>query len=143
MTTHFVTVADAMKKQYLQAHIGRPDQFTRIFSGFALEPFLQARNDVLLRDQFGLKPDDIIVGKIGRLVPLKGHDDLFEVARELVDACPRIKFLRSADRLNHRLDFSFQVVALVHHVRDVRSGSLLPLEHVNLMKNTEYLVRID
>src|SRR6266699_5797900 len=33
-TTHFVVVADAMKTQYLAAGIGRPEQYTRIFSGF-------------------------------------------------------------------------------------------------------------
>src|SRR4029077_12424635 len=33
VTTHFVSVADAMTRQYLAADIGRPEQFTRIFSG--------------------------------------------------------------------------------------------------------------
>src|SRR5689334_3888797 len=37
VTTHFVTVADAMKRQYLAAGIGRPEQYTRVFSGFNLE----------------------------------------------------------------------------------------------------------
>jgi hypothetical protein len=32
-----------MTRQYLAAGVGRPEQFTRIFSGFALEPFLAAR----------------------------------------------------------------------------------------------------
>ena len=35
-----------MKQQYLAAGIGRPDQYTKIFSGFALEPFLAATNDL-------------------------------------------------------------------------------------------------
>src|ERR1043166_9726824 len=48
-TTHFVTVADAMTRQYLAAGIGRPEQFTRILSGFRLEPFLHAPNDPALR----------------------------------------------------------------------------------------------
>src|SRR5688572_29462995 len=48
-TTHFVTVADAMRDQYVAAGIGRHDQFTRIFSGFDLQPFLEARNDPALR----------------------------------------------------------------------------------------------
>ena len=45
VTTHFISVADAMTRQYLAAGVGRPEQFTRIFSGFALEPFLAARPD--------------------------------------------------------------------------------------------------
>ena len=48
VTDHFVVVADAMKEQYLAAGIGRPEQYTKIFSGFALEPFLAAKNDLEL-----------------------------------------------------------------------------------------------
>jgi glycosyltransferase involved in cell wall biosynthesis len=92
-TTHFVSVADAMTRQFLAAGIGRPGQFTRVFSGFPLEPFLQARNDPALRSRFKLKPDDFVVGKIARLFKLKGHDDLFDAAPALVERCPRIKFL--------------------------------------------------
>ena len=36
VTTHFVSVAQAMTRQYLAAGIGRPEQYSRIFSGFAL-----------------------------------------------------------------------------------------------------------
>jgi glycosyltransferase involved in cell wall biosynthesis len=38
-----------------------------------------------------------VVGKIGRLVPLKGHDDLFAVASQLVQESPRLKFLLVGD----------------------------------------------
>ena len=92
-TTHFVVVAEAMKRKYLATGIGRPEQYSKIFSGFDLAPFLAARNDPQLRARFGLQPDDIIVGKIARLFKLKGHDDLFAIASELVRRCPRMKFL--------------------------------------------------
>ncbi|MGA9449834.1 MAG: glycosyltransferase family 4 protein, partial [Verrucomicrobiia bacterium] len=96
-TTHFVVVADAMKTQYRAAGIGRPEQYTKIFSGFPLEPFLAAKNDPAIRAQFGLQPGDFVVGKIARLFKLKGHDDLFAVAPELVRRCPQIKFLIVGD----------------------------------------------
>ncbi len=92
-TTHFVTVANAMTQQFLSAGIGRPEQFTRVFSGFPLEPFLNSGNSPALRARLGLKPDDFVVGKIARLFKLKGHDDLIAAAPKLVRQCPRIKFL--------------------------------------------------
>ncbi len=92
-TTHFVSVADAMTRQFLEAGIGRPEQFTRVFSGFPLEPFLAARNEPALRARFGLEPEDFVVGKIARLFRLKGHDDLIDVAPALIRQCPRLKFL--------------------------------------------------
>ena len=97
VTTHFIVVADAMKAQYLAAGIGRPEQYTKIFSGFPLEPFLAAKNDPAVRARFGLQPGDFVVGKIARLFKLKGHDDLFAAAPELVRRCPQIKFLLVGD----------------------------------------------
>ena len=97
VTTHFVSVADAMTQQYLAAGIGSPQQYTTIRSGFALEPFLNARNDPELRRRLGLAPDDFVVGKIARLFQLKGHDDLFSVAPALVAAQPHVRFLLVGD----------------------------------------------
>ncbi len=97
VTTHFVTVADAMRDQYLAAGIGKPEQYTRIFSGFDLKPFLVATNDPTLRARYGLKPDDLVIGKIARLFKLKGHDTLFAIAPQLIQACPNLKFLLVGD----------------------------------------------
>ena len=96
-TSHFVTVATAMTEQYLAAGIGRRGQYSRIFSGFSLEPFLSASNDPCLRAAHGIAPGDFVVGKIARLFELKGHADLFAAAPALVKRCPRIKFLLVGD----------------------------------------------
>ncbi len=97
VTDHFVVVADAMARQYLDAGIGTPGQYTRIFSGFDLAPFLAARRDPDLAASLGLAPDDFVVGKVARLFELKGHEDLFLAASELVLRCPRIKILLVGD----------------------------------------------
>lgn len=97
VTTHFVTVADAMIEPYLAAGIGQRADYTRIFSGFDLAPFLSATNDPQLRARLGLSPEDFVIGKIARLFKLKGHDDLFAIAPELVRRCPRVKFLLVGD----------------------------------------------
>ena len=96
-TTHFVAVADAMTRQYLAAGIGRPSQYTKIFSGFPLGPFLSAANDPALRARWKIGADDTAIGMIARLFKLKGHDDLFEIAPGLLRAIPRIKFLLVGD----------------------------------------------
>ena len=97
LTDHFVVVADAMKEQYLAAGIGRPDQYTRISSGFNLQPFLEARNDAAVRARFGFKPDDFVVGKIARLFKLKGHNDLLASLPDLVRSFPRTRVLLVGD----------------------------------------------
>ncbi len=97
ITTHFITVAHAMTRLYLNAGIGRPEQYTRIFSGFDLAPYANATNDQHLRTSLGIEPNDFVVGKIARLFQLKGHDDLFTVIPSLVAKCPRMKFLLIGD----------------------------------------------
>jgi len=97
VTSHFVVVAEAMTQQYLQAGIGKPDQYTRIFSGFQIEPFLKSTNDLHLRAQFGIAEQDLVIGKVARLCKLKGHADLFAVAPKLVRSHPNLKFLLVGD----------------------------------------------
>jgi glycosyltransferase involved in cell wall biosynthesis len=96
-TTHFISVAHAMTDQYLQAGIGRPEQYTRIFSGFPLEPFLAVRRDEPMRAKLGIAAGDFVITKLARLCELKGHDDLFDAAPLIVKQIPTAKFLLIGD----------------------------------------------
>ncbi|MGA4578091.1 glycosyltransferase family 4 protein [Limisphaera sp. VF-2] len=127
VTTHFVVVAEAMARQYLAAGIGRPDQYTRIYSGFDLEPFLQARNDPERRARLGAGPQDLLVGKVARLFKLKGHDDLLDVAPALVRKVPQLKFVFLGDGAwRGRLEARVRALGLAEHVRFV--GLVPPAE---------------
>jgi glycosyltransferase involved in cell wall biosynthesis len=115
-TTHFITVADAMTRAYLAAGIGQPEQYTRIYSGFDLRPFLQANNDPALRARLGIAPDDFVIGKIARLFKLKGHDDLFAAAPAIVRQCPKARFLLVGDgRWRTRLENLAREMNLERH----------------------------
>ncbi|MBM3880227.1 MAG: glycosyltransferase family 4 protein [Verrucomicrobia bacterium] len=96
-TSHFVSVADAMTRQYLAAGIGRPEQYTRVLSGFDTQPYLAAKSDLALRQRLGLGPEHVVIGKLARLFRLKGHDDLLAVAPELVRRHPHARFLWVGD----------------------------------------------
>jgi glycosyltransferase involved in cell wall biosynthesis len=97
VTTHFIAVAQAMTRQYLAAGIGRPEQYTRILSGFPLAPFLQAQNDPELRRRLKIDVNTIVIGQISRLFKLKGHDDLLAIAPSLLHRFPNVKFLLVGD----------------------------------------------
>jgi glycosyltransferase involved in cell wall biosynthesis len=96
-TTHFVCSANAMTRRYLAAGIGRPEMYTRVLSGFRIEPFRQAHNDPALRAQLGLAEDAFVIGKIGRLAPLKGHADLFQAFQGLLPRQPQARLLLIGD----------------------------------------------
>lgn len=97
LTDHFVTVANAMRDQYLAACIGQASDYTRILSGFNLQPFLDAENSIAKRMSLGLSSEDFVVGKIARLFDLKGHDELFSIAPKLTKQIPNIRFLIVGD----------------------------------------------
>lgn len=90
VTDHFISVAQAMTDQYLAAGIGKPEQYTRIFSGFPLEPFLA----VPPRPE---NAGDFVIAKIARLFQLKGHSDLMAAAPAIIAAIPNVKFLLIGD----------------------------------------------
>jgi glycosyltransferase involved in cell wall biosynthesis len=117
VTTHFVCSAQAMTRLYLAAGIGRPEMFTRIFSGFPVEPFANAANDPALRSQLGLAPDAFVIGKIARLAPLKGHEDLFAAFQKLLPQFPRARLLLVGDgRLRPQLEARARTLGLADKV---------------------------
>jgi len=141
VTTHFVSVADAMTQQYLAAGIGRPDQYTRIFSGFPLEPFLNVKQDLALRARLGFTPEDIVIGKLARLFKLKGHDTLFAIAPGLVRACPQIKFLLVGDgEWRGRFEELARAAGLEKHF--VFTGLVPPAEIPSLLGIMDILVHL-
>ena len=140
-TTHFIVVADAMRAQYVAAGIGRPEQYTKILSGFPLGPFLAAKNEPAVRARFGLQPGDFVVGKIARLFKRKGHDDLFAVAPELVRRCPSMKFLLvGGGEWRGRFERLAKALGLERHF--VFTGLVPPAEIPSLVGTMDALVHL-
>jgi glycosyltransferase involved in cell wall biosynthesis len=97
VTDHFFCSAEAMTKLYLAAGIGRPEMFTRIFSGFELQPFLNVTNDLTLRQQLGLEENHFVIGKVSRIFKLKGHADLLKAFAKILPQVPHARLLLVGD----------------------------------------------
>jgi glycosyltransferase involved in cell wall biosynthesis len=97
VTDHFFCSAAAMTRLYLAAGIGKPEQFTRIFSGFKLEPFLNATNDLALRQNLGLDETHFVIGKVARIFQLKGHADLLTAFAKITPQLPHARLLFVGD----------------------------------------------
>jgi glycosyltransferase involved in cell wall biosynthesis len=96
-TSHFFCSASAMTQRYLAAGIGQPAMFTRIFSGFNLEPFLNSINDLALRRQLGLDASHFVIGKVARIFRLKGHADLLAAFAHILPQVPQARLLLVGD----------------------------------------------
>ena len=98
-----ISVADAMTAQALAAGVGRPEQFTTIYSGMEVEPFTgrPAEADAL-RASLDLPDGAVLVTQVARLAELKGHEYLLTAAEQLDE---RIHFCFVGDgRLRSRIE---------------------------------------
>lgn len=116
-TDKFISVCDAMTDQYLAAGIASRDKYVTVYSGFDVDPFLvPPRPPEQVRQELGLEPQHVVIGKIARLFPLKGHEYLVQAARSVVDNCPDVRFLLVGDgTLRQSLETELQARGLRQH----------------------------
>jgi glycosyltransferase involved in cell wall biosynthesis len=97
-TDRFISVADAMTETYVAAGIASPERFVTIYSGFDVDPFLSPpRSREEVRGELGFTEEQVVVGKIGRLFPLKGQEFLIRAAPRIVAENPQVRFLLVGD----------------------------------------------
>jgi len=85
-----ISVADAMTSQALAAGVGRREQYTTIYSGMEIGPYLNASGAEVFRDSLGLDEDALLVTQVSRLAELKGHQYILDAAERISD--PRVRF---------------------------------------------------
>jgi len=140
MTSKFISVCDAMTDQYVQAGIASRDQYVTVYSGFDVEPFLNPpRPPHVVRSELGLKPDDIVIGKVARLFPLKGHEFLVKAAKGVLDRSPQVKFLLVGDGIL-RPEFEREMLAAGIRDRFVFAGLVPPSQVPELIHAMDIVV---
>ncbi len=82
-TDAIVAISDSQRKELTDVYkIAPPEKIFTIPLGFNLEKFSvdQDTKKELFRNKYGFDKNDIVVGIIGRLVPVKNHEMFLEVA---------------------------------------------------------------
>jgi len=98
ITDYFISVSEVISEKAIAAGVDKPEKFRTVYSGMELDWFLNADFDAAsVRQEFGIPPDAPVVGKIARLFPLKGHDQLMDAAPEIVKQVPNVRFLLIGD----------------------------------------------
>lgn len=97
-TDKFITVGEDMKQKYIQARVGKPDEYITIRSGMELSQFINAADNdskkiINLKNEIGLKNDDLIIGMVSKLEKRKGYKYYLRVAKKVVESFPNVKFL--------------------------------------------------
>jgi glycosyltransferase involved in cell wall biosynthesis len=98
LTDQFISVSEIIRQKAIQAGVARPEQSSTIYSGMELDWFLNADVDPLaVRRELGIAEDAPVVGKVARLSPLKGHDQLLDAAPAILARHPETRFLLVGD----------------------------------------------
>ena len=91
-----ISVADAMTIQALAAGVGSPKQYTTVYSGMEIEPYLQRPPETdAFRSSLDLPDGAVLVTQVSRLGELKGHEFIIAAAEKIRD--PRIIFCLVGD----------------------------------------------
>jgi glycosyltransferase involved in cell wall biosynthesis len=85
-TDFFISVADAMTNQAIDAGIGEPDKFVTAYSAVEEDDFLRpvsGERKERFRQRYGIPENAVVLITIARLFMLKGHDYIIESAKTL------------------------------------------------------------
>ncbi|MCJ7544268.1 MAG: glycosyltransferase family 4 protein [Phycisphaerae bacterium] len=99
-----VSVADAMTAQALAAGVGRAEQYTTLYLGMEVAPYLHRPGEAeAFRAAIGLGKQDVLVTQVSRLAELKGHEYILAAAWQIAD--PRVHFCFVGDgHLRRRIE---------------------------------------
>lgn len=88
-----IAISDTQKEDLIHTYrIAPANKIKTIELGFDLTPFLSPKKQQgEFRKKIGVKEDDLLVGIIGRLVPIKNHYMFFDAARRFLELAPGIQ----------------------------------------------------
>lgn len=114
-----VGVCDAMVEQALAAKVGRPEQYSTIYSGMDVDSFLNPRRPRdEVRRALGLADSELAFGTVARLFERKGHDDILAVAPSVLARDPNVRFVFIGDGvLRDRLKSDANRLGVGHAVK--------------------------
>jgi len=139
-TDHFISVADAMTDQAVQAGLGERSKFTTIYSGIRTDWFDPARFDGReVRRRWGFEPDHVVVGTIARMTRGKGYEYLIPAMAQAAHQESRLRFVWIGDG-NRRTEYEKELSTLGIRDRVHLVGLILPHEIPRVVAGMDILV---
>jgi glycosyltransferase involved in cell wall biosynthesis len=101
MTDRLIALTESERQDHLDRAVGKPDRFAVVPSGIDREKFGRARaQGKQLPEWFGCPPKALVVGSVGWLTDIKGHEYLIEAIAKLKRDFPALHLviIGSGDR---------------------------------------------
>jgi glycosyltransferase involved in cell wall biosynthesis len=87
-----IAVSESVKMDIIKQGVVA-DKISVIYNGIDLSSLNLDRNSAMIREEFGLKPNQPIIGSVARLCKNKGQHVLIRAAREVIRKCPDAVFI--------------------------------------------------
>ncbi len=89
-----ICVSDAVKKEIIKREWAKPGKMTTIYNGVDPAGFkIESWQTAGLRKSFGIGPSTRVIGMLGSIRPVKGHEYLVRAVARVVKTVPDIKVL--------------------------------------------------
>ena len=98
LTAHrIIAMTDAVVKVNFPSAYRRNAKIHTIYDGVDLELFDPKINSGTFRKEFNIKPDNYVIGMVGRMVPWKGHEYFIRAAEIVTEYYNNVKFIIVGD----------------------------------------------
>jgi glycosyltransferase involved in cell wall biosynthesis len=98
LTDRIVTLSPALKADLVSMGIADPEKIEVVPLGMDLAPLFHCENRrPELRAELGIRPEEALIGTVGRLVPIKNQRLFLDAARSMVDSGSPARFVIVGD----------------------------------------------
>ncbi len=97
LTDQIIVTAESLRGSYLQDLKIKEEKVSKISVGIDEKFFSPRPPNPGWKNRLNIGEDDVIVGMVGRLSPVKGHKYFIQAAELVVKKTPRVKFIIAGD----------------------------------------------
>jgi glycosyltransferase involved in cell wall biosynthesis len=127
LNDRILAVSQAVKESVVRFDRIAPERIEVLYNGIDPSRFEGDFQDSDVRQKFGVKPEDFLIGVVARLEEQKGHIYLFRALTQLLPAFPQIKVLIVGDGSRRSaLEFSVREMGLSERVLFVGTRKDIP-----------------
>ena len=93
LTHKLIAISEPLREWGLRLGIGKPEQYTKIYSGIEIEKFRVNVDVAAIRQEFKIEVDDMVFGLVAKLWDGKGHKIAIDALKLIHQKIPNAKLV--------------------------------------------------
>ena len=88
-----IVISNPLKDWGLRLGIGKKEQYVLIYSGIEIDKFKVNIDVNKKKEEFGIRPDELVVGVVAKLWEGKGHECVLKAVKDVIKKVPNVRFM--------------------------------------------------